>query len=94
MLCNLLLVGWVGPAIWSGLALWPRLRRRGDFYPDAVETGLVGAVSREADSVEPAPPHHHLVQATPSMAKGEVLSNGVIGEKVVGEDADGGDKYH
>ena len=25
--------------IWSGLALWPRPRRRGDFSPDAAETG-------------------------------------------------------
>jgi len=30
---------WVGPAMWSGLALWPRPRRRGDFSPDAAEIG-------------------------------------------------------
>ena len=70
--CNLLLVGWVGPAMWSSLALRPRPRRRVDQVVLSVpqETGCVGVVPRGADDSEEssAPPRHHLAQATPSMA--------------------------
>ena len=55
--------------MWSGLALWPRPRRRGDFSPTPRRQGRLESFREEPDSEEPAPPRHHLVQATPSMAK-------------------------